>query len=139
MSFICPDCQRESHHPDDEKYGYCGNCHRFTGDRDLFFKLSEEEEEKAGAIAQEAIDACNTIRNLFPPTTRGLMTLLLSLSILQKQLPGIFKHIDRAEGMIAQWIAAGEPDRPNEVMGRIRERLQKGEQNGRPGAETTGE
>lgn len=31
MAFTCPQCNRTSHHPDDEKHGYCGNCHEFTG------------------------------------------------------------------------------------------------------------
>lgn len=30
MSFLCPRCGRTSHHPDDEKNGYCGYCHDFT-------------------------------------------------------------------------------------------------------------
>jgi hypothetical protein len=31
MSFECPKCHRVSHHPYDERHGYCGNCHEFTG------------------------------------------------------------------------------------------------------------
>ena len=31
MSFTCPRCDMTSHHPMDEDYGYCGNCHDFTG------------------------------------------------------------------------------------------------------------
>jgi hypothetical protein len=31
MSFTCPVCWRTSYHPEDEKWGYCGNCHDFTG------------------------------------------------------------------------------------------------------------
>jgi hypothetical protein len=30
MSFECPKCHKISHHPDDERHGYCGNCHEFT-------------------------------------------------------------------------------------------------------------
>jgi hypothetical protein len=29
MSFTCPDCGRTSHHPKDEQFSYCGNCHEF--------------------------------------------------------------------------------------------------------------
>lgn len=29
-SITCPDCGMTSHHPEDVKWGYCGNCHRFT-------------------------------------------------------------------------------------------------------------
>jgi hypothetical protein len=31
MPFECPKCHKVSHHPEDEKHGYCGNCHEFTG------------------------------------------------------------------------------------------------------------
>jgi hypothetical protein len=30
MSFQCPKCGAVSHHPEDERHGYCGNCHEFT-------------------------------------------------------------------------------------------------------------
>jgi hypothetical protein len=31
MSFTCPKCRRTSYHPEDERFGYCGACKRFTG------------------------------------------------------------------------------------------------------------
>lgn len=35
MPFTCPDCTRTSHHPEDERYRYCGACHKFfTGEVD---------------------------------------------------------------------------------------------------------
>lgn len=30
MAFKCPRCGSVSHHPEDERHGYCGNCHDFT-------------------------------------------------------------------------------------------------------------
>lgn len=30
MAFTCPKCGMTSHHPEDERHGYCGNCHDFT-------------------------------------------------------------------------------------------------------------
>lgn len=30
MAFTCPVCKATSHHPDDERHGYCGKCHAFT-------------------------------------------------------------------------------------------------------------
>lgn len=33
MSFICPRCGVESHHPLDEDYGYCAKCHEFAENR----------------------------------------------------------------------------------------------------------
>lgn len=34
MAFECPRCHKVSHHPEDERHGYCGNCHDFTGQVD---------------------------------------------------------------------------------------------------------
>jgi hypothetical protein len=31
VSYTCPKCGRTSHHPEDERHGYCGACHDFTG------------------------------------------------------------------------------------------------------------
>lgn len=30
MPFTCRKCGMTSHHPEDERHGYCGNCHAFT-------------------------------------------------------------------------------------------------------------
>lgn len=30
MPFTCPRCGKTSHHPEDKRHGYCGNCHDFT-------------------------------------------------------------------------------------------------------------
>jgi hypothetical protein len=30
VAFTCPKCGKTSHHPDDERHGYCANCHDFT-------------------------------------------------------------------------------------------------------------
>jgi hypothetical protein len=49
-SFTCPDCGMTSHHPDDAKHGYCGNCHAFTGSKPT--ELSEKAvTERADAAA----------------------------------------------------------------------------------------
>ena len=31
LPFTCPRCRKTSRHPDDKRYGYCGNCHAYTG------------------------------------------------------------------------------------------------------------
>ena len=31
MSFTCPKCRMTSYNPNDERFGYCGNCHEWTG------------------------------------------------------------------------------------------------------------
>lgn len=30
MSYTCPRCGMTSHNPNDEREGYCGNCHDWT-------------------------------------------------------------------------------------------------------------
>jgi hypothetical protein len=34
-SFTCPDCGAKSYNPNDIREGYCGRCHRWTGDQEL--------------------------------------------------------------------------------------------------------
>lgn len=41
MSFTCPVCRMTSHHPEDERQGYCGNCHDFTGEKTRWEALGE--------------------------------------------------------------------------------------------------
>jgi hypothetical protein len=31
MAYTCPKCGMTSHNPNDEREGYCGNCHDWTG------------------------------------------------------------------------------------------------------------
>jgi hypothetical protein len=40
MPFLCPLCRKISHNPNDEREGYCGVCHAFTG---AVLTLTEEE------------------------------------------------------------------------------------------------
>jgi len=35
MAFTCPRCGRTSHNPNDEREGYCGACHDWTGGQQL--------------------------------------------------------------------------------------------------------
>jgi hypothetical protein len=36
MSFTCPKCGRVSHNPNDEREQYCGHCHEFVGELEIF-------------------------------------------------------------------------------------------------------
>lgn len=33
MASTCPECGMTSHNPNDEREGFCGNCHKYTGER----------------------------------------------------------------------------------------------------------
>lgn len=46
--YTCPRCGWTSYHPDDKRYGYCGNCHDHTHDE----KLTQE------AIAAYLVRRC---------------------------------------------------------------------------------
>lgn len=50
MPFTCPRCSRTSHHPEDERHGYCGACHWWTGDPSLGSPEVLELVEAAGVI-----------------------------------------------------------------------------------------
>lgn len=38
-SFTCPKCGRTSYNPNDVSEGYCGNCHDWTADRDIYVEV----------------------------------------------------------------------------------------------------
>lgn len=61
-SFTCPVCGAQSWNPNDVRYGYCGRCHEFTGDRSLTRLLSGPE------TAQDAADSTESTRK--PARTR---------------------------------------------------------------------
>lgn len=48
MAFTCPVCWWTSQHPEDEKHGYCGNCHAWTGLSAAPYLADEELEILAG-------------------------------------------------------------------------------------------
>lgn len=50
MAFTCPRCSTTSHHPDDERHGYCGRCHWWTGDPTLGRPEVIAQAEAEGAI-----------------------------------------------------------------------------------------
>jgi len=57
MSFTCPRCDMTSHHPMDEDYGYCGNCHAFTGAAQ---PVERKEFEIVRSASRMFEDAANT-------------------------------------------------------------------------------
>lgn len=50
MAFTCPRCKTTSHHPKDAEYGYCGQCHWWTGDAYLGSPEVIAAAERDGAI-----------------------------------------------------------------------------------------
>ncbi len=46
--FQCPDCHRKSHNPNDIRAGYCGACHRFTGEPDPSLPDPGDDPDRAG-------------------------------------------------------------------------------------------
>lgn len=56
MAFTCPQCGRTSYHPEDEKQGYCGNCHKFT-DQDGESRVARNTVEEAADAGIEATKA----------------------------------------------------------------------------------
>lgn len=60
MTFACPTCSRESHHPIDDLVGWCAACARFTRDSPLETALvvlglrRRGQHDLADAIARRA-------------------------------------------------------------------------------------
>lgn len=47
-SFVCPECQAESWHPQDVAQGYCGRCHFWTGDPAMYAAWKADRAGAAG-------------------------------------------------------------------------------------------
>lgn len=50
MSYVCPKCQRESHHPTDELAGWCAACEAFTRDEPARTRQIAYEVEQSGDL-----------------------------------------------------------------------------------------
>jgi len=48
MPFTCPECGRTSHHPEDERNSYCGNCHKFIGETLTIWVIYENPSDFPG-------------------------------------------------------------------------------------------
>jgi len=44
MAFTCPICDAVSHNSNDEKNRYCGRCHLFIGEVELYFDIQKLRE-----------------------------------------------------------------------------------------------
>lgn len=49
-TITCPECGRTSHHPEDVKHGYCGNCHTYRREGPYVNSLRVTVEVVAGLI-----------------------------------------------------------------------------------------
>lgn len=50
-SITCGICSRTSHHPEDVRQGYCGNCHAFTARCSAFGSCPNRPTTIAGNVA----------------------------------------------------------------------------------------
>ena len=75
MSITCPVCGMTSHHPKDEEFGYCGNCHEFTGSVPAitWIELRRAADQMAVAKWREA----HPVADLRIPDHTDLVTWLL--------------------------------------------------------------
>lgn len=66
--FTCPVCGAASAHPEDQRHGYCGRCHAFTGHGTSGgVVLTDEVIERAARDAEQGYD----VNRLRPRTHRG--------------------------------------------------------------------
>jgi hypothetical protein len=75
------------------------------------------------AIVEEARIKAIAIREMFPTNTRGMMVFWVAMSIFAAEYPGLFRRMDDAPEMLAQWVQAGQPeslkDIPEAILARI--------------------
>ena len=117
MSITCPRCSMTSHHPMDEDYGYCGNCHDFTGrpkkappatdsseaELQLWFDLRRAADQMAIAQWCAAHPADETVI----PAHADLVIWLLD------QLAGL-NRVERTESGLIDWKM--EAERANRLL-----------------------
>jgi nitrate reductase assembly molybdenum cofactor insertion protein NarJ len=85
--------------------------------------LTDEETNRIQEILGEAGKRATAMRNMFDQTTEGMMLFMLALLALKIEYPKCFERLDRATTMIMEWVAAGEPEEPNEVAKRLKKRM----------------
>ena len=116
MSFTCPRCDMTSHHPMDEDYGYCGNCHAFTGtpkkaptptsEAELQFWFDIHQASDQMALAQWRA-AHPTASDQHIPEHADLVIWLLD------QLAGL-NRVERTESGLIDWKM--EAERANRLL-----------------------
>lgn len=116
MSFTCPRCAMTSHHPMDEDYGYCGNCHDFTGtpkkaptatsEAELQFWFDMRQASDQMALAQWRAAHPNA-SELYMPEHADLVIWLLD------QLAGL-NRIERTPAGMIDWKM--EAERANRLL-----------------------
>jgi hypothetical protein len=83
--------------------------------------ITPEETAKASAIMHEGVKKALQIKELYSDSTRDMMVFMATLEALRLLYPGLFGCADRKKVamMILHWVAAGEPERPGAVPGRL--------------------
>lgn len=87
-------------------------------------ELTDVEMERMRQLVKEAALAAESFRAMFAGDTKGLLMFLLALGGLQGLYPGLFDKADHATMIVAEWVAAGEPEDVKEVMKRLKERME---------------
>jgi hypothetical protein len=127
VSFTCPKCAAISHHPQDEQYGYCANCHEFTGPQHTKdgITVTDAERKRILELMEEATAKVAAFRDGFSSDSKGMMLFIAALYTICELFPGLMQRSVRGPELLAQWVIAGEPEDVKGVPEKIRERRRK--------------
>jgi hypothetical protein len=73
VSFTCPRCGRTSQNPNDEREGYCGHCHQWTGNDLWRFEVTHDVPADHETILARAT-LCRTVHGLADHGMLGLVS-----------------------------------------------------------------
>lgn len=120
MSITCPRCGMTSHHPMDEDYGYCGNCHAFTSipkkapptsdssdaELALWFEIRSAADQMALAQWRAAHPADETVIPAHADLVIWLLDQLAGLNRVERTASGLIDwkmEAERANRLLDAW------------------------------------
>ena len=82
--------------------------------------LSDEEAARAEKFTEECLDKAKQVQALFTSDFRGMMQFVYVMYIFHSVYTQLLNK-DEATEKIADWLAAGEPNTPDDMMKKILE------------------
>lgn len=93
--------------------GGTGDDHPESGDR---LKLTKKQLSTAHYMEAEAILAAGAFLKECGKDSRGMMTLMLALKLIQDEYPNLYPNVANAPQIIHEWIITGSKELPLHPM-----------------------
>ena len=119
MSFTCPRCGAESHHPKDEEHGYCGRCHDFTGHPTAELQLWFDVRSAADQMVRAKWRDAHPGNELVIPEHADLVIWLLDQLASFRET----NHFETTKAGVIDWKM--EAERANRLLANCEERHER--------------